>query len=421
MDDANEHRPDRRIPFEVAHKASPSSASSLSYTSAEESPQKPCHQPNDTNNQGPGATSSSGRTITADAAPTEVTYGLPTCFPQPLYRFRESTVPSNVGTLNRPAFNNPPVGELLDLGTEPAEDEVEKLEGAIQALHNLVVGKRFVQEHPEGQGEHHLNTSTAENMLGGPEAPKVAVSETPQAQDYTSEDTSKISAQESQTVGDSRAATMGAIVCFECEAIFSTILGLQHHQIRANHNYCHLCNAFFVDGSFLEEHKEVLHNFKCAGCGLRSDSWEGLMAHQKTTGHCFCKACHCYFLDNEDHHKHLASHRSASAGLDSDEQLPAQEVTKYQKGHSCVHCGRVLTDQPGLDQHVRQVHTHNCGTTNCQFSGVSADHLKSHQQRTGHDYCAPCDRFFVDHLGFLSHKKSEKHMKKLKEQNATKA
>ncbi|KLJ13193.1 hypothetical protein EMPG_11846 [Blastomyces silverae] len=262
----------------------------------------------------------------------------------------------------------------------------------------------------------------------------------------------------------------GRIVCFECETTFSTILGLQHHQIMYEHNYCKLCLSFFNDRSLFQRHIQLIHNFKCMECQLTYKSWEERGEHQRLTGHGYCKDCGGYFLDRESYAKHLPLHKSSTkfacpickASFTTEESRNMhQGATKHaycdecgccfrdQASHAkhgnvhkaanficptcgagfvteecrdahqrennhgvCSRCEKVFADRASEKSHSGVAHKHKCPVAGCKHSFPTCGPLETHKVKS-HHICILCDRKFVDRLALLTHERtSGKHAKK---------
>ncbi|OJD20062.1 hypothetical protein AJ78_00079 [Emergomyces pasteurianus Ep9510] len=255
------------------------------------------------------------------------------------------------------------------------------------------------------------------------------------------------------------------IVCFECEATFSTIIGLQHHQIMHEHNYCKLCFSFFNERSLFERHIQLMHSFKCIGCRLTYQSWEKKTEHQRLTGHGYCKECNSYFKDRVSHAKHLSWHSwemftcpICKANFATEERRNMhQSATQhgYCKKCACyfhdretfikhvkVHtpagpagpiCGNIFSREENRGTHQRErkhavcarcdkevpvqesdnspAPKHKCTGPGCQLSFPTAALLETHK-RISHHFCKPCNRVFVDKMALSDHERSAKHIKK---------
>ncbi|EFR03415.1 hypothetical protein MGYG_06413 [Nannizzia gypsea CBS 118893] len=206
------------------------------------------------------------------------------------------------------------------------------------------------------------------------------------------------------------------IICFQCEAGFSTIIGLQHHQMTENHNYCGLCHAYFADGTFLDKHMEVAHNFKCPTCASVFASIGDVWAHQQTTEHSFCSVCRCYFQDESAQSKHnLMYHMRMPCPTCQQVFQTQKELEEHQRAsqHSyCGQCDEIMGSQSSFETHVTTSHTYKCTAAKCLFAAAKLDVLKDHQKREKHNFCLPCNRSFTDALALTNHSKTEKHLRK---------
>ncbi|QSS59180.1 hypothetical protein I7I51_08612 [Histoplasma capsulatum] len=199
------------------------------------------------------------------------------------------------------------------------------------------------------------------------------------------------------------------IICFDCDVAFSTLIGLQHHQIMYEHNYCKVCLSFFNDRSLFEHHIQLVHNFKCIECALTYKTWEEKAEHQRQTGHGYCKECSSYFLDRESHAKHLSLHKStkfacpicnASFGTEQS-RVMHQTATKHAY---CNECGRYFQDGASYAKHVN---VHNATSFACHICGMgfmTEDHRDAHQRERNHGVCSQCEAVFVDKVSEKSHK-----------------
>ncbi|PGH32976.1 hypothetical protein GX50_04190 [[Emmonsia] crescens] len=259
------------------------------------------------------------------------------------------------------------------------------------------------------------------------------------------------------------------LVCFECEATFSTILGLQHHQIMYEHNYCKICLSFFNDRSLFERHIQLIHSFKCIVCQLTYKSWEEKAEHQRQTGHGYCKECRSYFLDGASYAKHLSLHSCTKfacpickAGFATEESRDMhQSATKHAyckecgcyfrdqtsyakhvdihkvtafvcptcgagfategnrdvhqretKHAVCPRCDKVFANKASEKSHTGVAHRHKCSTSRCKLAFPTSCLLEAHEAKS-HTFCKLCNRTFVDRTALLSHERtSDKHVKK---------
>ncbi|KAF3892422.1 C2H2-type domain-containing protein [Trichophyton interdigitale] len=218
-------------------------------------------------------------------------------------------------------------------------------------------------------------------------------------------------------------STMGyRIVCFQCEAGFNTIIGLQHHQMTENHNYCGLCHAYFADGTLLDKHKDVAHNFKCSTCASVSASVEELWAHQQATNHSFCGVCCCYFRDESIQRKHnLAYHMRIPCPTCKRVFQTQQELEQHQRAIQhcyCDQCDEIMNSQSSFESHVATSHIYKCMAVQCLFSAAKLQSLKDHQKQEKHNFCSPCNRSFTDGLALTNHSKTEKHLRKARSEQS---
>ncbi|OAX79331.1 hypothetical protein ACJ72_06352 [Emergomyces africanus] len=260
------------------------------------------------------------------------------------------------------------------------------------------------------------------------------------------------------------------IVCFQCEATFSTITELQHHQIMHEHNYCKLCFGFFNDCSLLERHIQLMHSFKCIGCQSTYPSWEEKTKHQRQTGHGYCKECNCYFKDRVSHAKHHSLHSNyekfacpiCKANFKTQESRNMhQSDTRHayckecdcnfqdhatyvkhvnvhngtgfvcptceaifsternrdthqrEKEHAvCLRCDKIFPDKASAKGHIGVAHKHKCTESGCKLSFPTPALLEAHIWKS-HHVCKPCNRTFVDKMALLSHERSGKHAKQV--------
>ncbi|KAL2381281.1 hypothetical protein RJ035_006502 [Blastomyces gilchristii] len=198
------------------------------------------------------------------------------------------------------------------------------------------------------------------------------------------------------------------IVCFECEATFNTIIGLQHHQIMYEHNYCKLCLSFFNDRSLFQLHIQLMHNFQCIECQLTYKSWEERGEHQRLTGHGYCKDCGGYFLDRESYAKHPSLHKStkfacpickASFATEESRNMH-QSATKHAY---CDECGRCFRDQASRAKHVNVHKAVNFACPTCGAGFVTEECRDAHQREHSHGVCSRCDKVFADRASEKSH------------------
>ncbi|OJD21620.1 hypothetical protein ACJ73_07040, partial [Blastomyces percursus] len=198
------------------------------------------------------------------------------------------------------------------------------------------------------------------------------------------------------------------IVCFECETTFSTIIGLHHHQIMYEHNYCKLCLSFFNDRSLFQRHIQLMHNFKCIKCKLTYTSWEERGEHQRLTGHGYCKDCSSYFLDKDSYAKHLTLHKStkfacpiykASFATEESRNMH-QSATKHA---FCDECGRGFRDQESRSKHVNVHKAVNFACPTCGAGFITGEGRDTHQREYNHGVCSRCDRVFADSASEKSH------------------
>ncbi|EEQ32540.1 conserved hypothetical protein [Microsporum canis CBS 113480] len=206
------------------------------------------------------------------------------------------------------------------------------------------------------------------------------------------------------------------IICFQCEAGFDTIIGLQHHQMMEGHNYCSLCCAYFADERFLDKHMKMAHNFRCPTCDIALSSPSELLSHQEETEHSFCGTCCCYFQAESIQRKHNRMYHMRMSCPTCQEVFPTQqELEQHQRAtqHSyCGQCDEVLGSQANFEAHVATSHIHKCTARGCLFAAAKLKILKDHQERERHNFCSPCNRAFADALALANHTKSEKHLKR---------
>ncbi|EGD90314.1 hypothetical protein H112_01769 [Trichophyton rubrum D6] len=212
------------------------------------------------------------------------------------------------------------------------------------------------------------------------------------------------------------------IICFQCEAGFNTLIGLQHHQMTENHNYCGLCHAYFADGTFLDKHVDVAHNFKCPTCASVSASVDELWAHQQATNHSFCGACCCYFRDESVQRKHnLVYHMRMPCPTCKQVFQTQKELEQHQRTIQhcyCDQCDEIMSSQSGFERHVATSHIYKCMAAQCLFSAAKLNSLKDHQKQEKHNFCSPCNRSFTDGLALTNHSKTEKHLRKARSEQS---
>ncbi|PGG99284.1 hypothetical protein AJ79_08590 [Helicocarpus griseus UAMH5409] len=205
------------------------------------------------------------------------------------------------------------------------------------------------------------------------------------------------------------------IVCFECEATFSTIIGLHHHQIMCEHNYCKECLGFFHDRTLLDHHRRMMHSYNCAICQLVCKSWEEQREHQRQSEHGYCKSCDSYFFDKESHKKHLNFHTGpkfkcpiCNAAFGTEEVQKAHQRA-IQHGY-CRVCFRYFSDQASYSKHLD---SHKSNTYSCPIcKAVFATEIdrSAHRRQTKHGYCQDCNRYFLDQASCLKHMEMHSNM-----------
>ncbi|PGH04165.1 hypothetical protein GX51_03672 [Blastomyces parvus] len=198
------------------------------------------------------------------------------------------------------------------------------------------------------------------------------------------------------------------IVCFECETTFSTIIGLQQHQIMYEHNYCKLCFSFFNDRSFYQRHIQLMHNFKCIECQLTYQSWEERGEHQRLTGHGYCKDCGGYFLDRESYTKHLNVHKFTKFACPICKASFATEESRNmhqsaRKHAYCDECGCCFQGPASRDKHFNVHRSGNFECSTCGAGFVTEEHRIAHQRGSNHGVCSRCEKVFADRASEKSH------------------
>ncbi|KAK2879561.1 hypothetical protein FQN49_000754 [Arthroderma sp. PD_2] len=329
---------------------------------------------------------------------------------------------SDVPTLemNTQNGNRPSVGNLLDLEDDEMSDVqtgdiVRQTKATIEGFKALLISRRFAQTPLDTKP---IQTALEEKAR----TQRCSVSRSASISSPTGSTEKReplcSPASPAKGVSERLSKISYRIICFQCEAGFDTIIGLQHHQMTEGHNYCDICYAYFADGSFLDKHMTVAHSFRCPTCVSTFSSPGELWSHQEDTQHGFCDVCCCYFRTESVQRKHNFMYHMRVPCPTCEQVFPTQPgLEQHQRVAQHCYCGQcdeILDSQIGFEMHVATSHAHKCNVVGCFFAGAKLNILRDHQEREGHNFCPPCNRAFTDTLALINHMKSEKHLKRVR-------
>jgi uncharacterized Zn-finger protein len=190
---------------------------------------------------------------------------------------------------------------------------------------------------------------------------------------------------------------------------------------------CGVCLKEFGSPKDLERHMDGVHlgvKFDCLECDYQATRKSNLTQHINTVHrgiHKFkCDQCESSFAESGNLAKHIQSVHDkvrfvcTVEGCDKSYSLKSyliNHIKSFHEGHEhrCDQCGKVLSTNANLKQHIQNVHSDKrfiCSFDNCGKSFTRSSHLKSHVKSAheGVRYpCSVCDKSFTQYGSLKLH------------------